>query len=362
MPLELKPYTEEFLPAVRALNERLRAGNMPGGYLFDERLRRAENGIPQMDREQLLLVDGEHVRGGVLLQPQPFRVGSEIRTVINLQTPVSEGRVDHRFAHAAPVMIRKMQARQPLLFALGMGDLSQPWPRLLQGLKWNVQPMPFFFRVANAKAFLTNIGSLKNSRGKRVGAAVAAYSGAGRLALRAIRAWRRNTRPLLAAVPIDAWDTWADSIWSAASQEYSLIGRRTVEELPKFLPVGRRDLVAWRMVEQGRIVAWAAAMVHRIPHSSHFGQMTVGSLLDCLSLPGYEERVVLTASKLMEESGADMLLSNQTHRAWRSALQRAGYFGAPSNYILGTSPELSKCFDFETAHITRADGDGRIHL
>jgi hypothetical protein len=103
-------------------------------------------------------------------------------------------------------------------------------------------------------------------------------------------------------------------------------------------------------------------MVHGIPGSTHFGNMTVGTLLDCLAVPGDEAGIAASGSEKMEHLEADILVSNQTHRSWITALRRSGYFEAPSNYMLGTSPELTRLIQFDKAHITRADGDGRIHL
>lgn len=106
-----------------------------------------------MKKEQILLLDGENVRGGALLQHHPFWLSGETSIVTNIQTPVSEGRVNNSFAQAAAIRMSKLEARNPKLFALGMGDIDQPWPRLLKALKWRVEPMPFYFRVANTRAF-----------------------------------------------------------------------------------------------------------------------------------------------------------------------------------------------------------------
>jgi hypothetical protein len=146
MAWQLAQFDESLVPAVKALNTRLRAGNMEEGYLFNETSHATTKPLtPQMKKEQVLLLDGENVRGGALLQHHPFWLSGETSIVTNIQTPVSEGRVNNKFAQAAAIMMSKLQARNPKLFALGMGDIDQPWPRLLKALKWRVEPMPFFF-------------------------------------------------------------------------------------------------------------------------------------------------------------------------------------------------------------------------
>jgi hypothetical protein len=62
-----------------------------------------------------------------------------------------------------------------------------------------------------------------------------------------------------------------------------------------------------------------------------------------------------------------VIVSNQSHAAWRRALLASGFLRGPSNYLLALSPRLSeKLQPVETLrrrfHLTRGDGDGPIHL
>ena len=243
-----------------------------------------------------------------------------------------------------------------------MGSADRPLPRLLGALKWRIDEIPFFFRVANAKAFLRNIAPLRSSTFRRLVSTLASISGAGSLGLRGLRAWKIKSIPLLSAQPINKWGSWADKVWTDASNEYSLIARRTAADLTDFLPIGRQDLVAWRFDNGKDIIGWAAGLVHRIPNSPYFGAMKVGTLLDCLCTPGYEQQVIATASALMETMGADILISNQTNYKWQQAFRASGYLSGPSNYLLGLSPSLNASVNLQTAHLTRADGDGRVNL
>ncbi len=62
--------------------------------------------------------------------------------------------------------------------------------------------------------------------------------------------------------------------------------------------------------------------------------------------------------------GVDLIVSNQTHAAWRQAMADAGFREGPSTYLVALSPELAKGVGDEPArwHFTRGDGDGPIHL
>ena len=95
--------------------------------------------------------------------------------------------------------------------------------------------------------------------------------------------------------------------------------------------------------------------------------MNLGSIIDCLSLNGYETSVIKKTAETLEKKGADLIISNQSHDYWKNALKMNSFINGPSNFIFASSKELSeklinnlksKCF----MHITRGDGDGPINL
>jgi hypothetical protein len=97
----------------------------------------------------------------------------------------------------------------------------------------------------------------------------------------------------------------------------------------------------------------------------HFGNLSVGTIVDGVVLPGCEVGAVRSAARLLLDRGADVVVTNQSHPAWRAACRRAGLVGARSNYVLATSPSLlAPRVDIASCgeHFTRGDGDGRVHL
>ena len=102
--------------------------------------------------------------------------------------------------------------------------------------------------------------------------------------------------------------------------------------------------------------------------SPAFGDLVVGTVLDAMALPGYERAVALAARRLCGELGVDLSLTNQLHAAWQTAFRAAGYLSGPSNYLFAASPALHALTEAAGAgaadrvHLTRGDGDGRIHL
>ena len=95
--------------------------------------------------------------------------------------------------------------------------------------------------------------------------------------------------------------------------------------------------------------------------------MKLGSIVDCLSLVGYEKSIISKTSEILKKKGADLIVSNQSHIFWKNAFKRNSFINGPSNFIFSSSKELSDKLMSNTKlkdhiHLTRGDGDGPIHL
>ena len=92
----------------------------------------------------------------------------------------------------------------------------------------------------------------------------------------------------------------------------------------------------------------------------------MGSIIDVLAREGAERPVITAATEYLRGSRADLIISNQSHRAWRGALEHCGFRQGPSNFLFAASPGLWTLLGGEAAidrvHLLRADGDGPIHL
>jgi hypothetical protein len=69
----------------------------------------------------------------------------------------------------------------------------------------------------------------------------------------------------------------------------------------------------------------------------------------------------------LAQRGADLVLLNHSHESWIHAFRAAGFLSGPSNYTLGMSKTLADAIRAREGgekliHITRGDGDGRVHL
>jgi hypothetical protein len=98
-------------------------------------------------------------------------------------------------------------------------------------------------------------------------------------------------------------------------------------------------------------------------NSKHFGNLKVGTIIDCNAAPSAAARIAAAARDYLEKAGADLIVTNQSHGLWRRAFRDAGFFSGPSNFIFAASPELAKSLNsLSGCHITRGDGDGPVHL
>ena len=371
MPLSLELLAAAHTPAAEAFNARLDAAGMPAGFRIGTSPPSGEAGATAALRmESYVALDDGHVRGGVMLQHQPFVIGGVVRPTVNLQLPISEGWIDKQYAAVGMWIIKTVLQRHPLAFAVGMGGLDQPLPKLLGAMGWLVQPIPFFFRVHRPSRFLRMLPELQRGIGRRIAAHAAAWTGAGALGLAAARAragWPRIAAPRIAAEPVSGWGEWADDVWHAHPDRASMIGVRDRATLALLYPRVDRQQV-YRLRDAGRDVGWIAVLRTQMRSNGHFGDLVVGTLLDAVVLAGYELAAVRAASDVLAGLGADVSVVNHAHIRWQAALRAGGFLPQRSNYLLATSRQLTAAVgaagdpQVTRAHVTRGDGDGRIHL
>jgi hypothetical protein len=143
---------------------------------------------------------------------------------------------------------------------------------------------------------------------------------------------------------------------------------RDKETLPFFIDLTDRRLSAYRLTDHGGTLrGWIVLQITAMRENKHFGSLRVATLLDGVCVPTFEPAVVRAAMTCARDQGADLMLMNQQHRHWITASDENGFWKGPSNYVLATSPQLTRLIsavdpEFTEVHISRADGDGRLNL
>ena len=163
MPLQFLPYTQEAVPAVREFNQRLLAGGAEVDQQFPET---PDPGwMPGM--ELFLAVEGSMVRGGYILRRQRFSAAGTTIPAAHYRLPLSEGIVNRSYATLGLSMVRDALAREPRLYALGMGGWDKPLPQMLKRLRWKMCEVPFHFKVVHPVRFLRHIRAIRTSHLRR---------------------------------------------------------------------------------------------------------------------------------------------------------------------------------------------------
>ena len=366
--VEIRPYTHDLEPLVRAFNLRLRAGGERFWSFPESHVPRLTSMLNENPYQELFVTcDQREVRGGYLMTHTRFAICGEITWIAcGPQLNTSEGIVNRTYGMTGAVNVRDALQRQPLLYGLGMGGFHEPQARLLAAMKWPLYPVPFFFRVLDPSRFFANIVYLRKSRRAQFLLDLVRHTGLGwAFCLAQFRpAWKNGVAQMELC---DQFGGWADELWSVCKDRYSLIALRDSNTLNRLYPSSDRRFHRLRISRQGKLLGWAVVLDTQMSGHKHFGNMRVGSIVDCLARAEDASAVVRCSNSFLEQRGVDLIVSNQASLAWGKALLDAGYLRGPSNFILALSPMLAARLQplessRKSIHMNRGDGDGPINL
>ena len=366
--IKIRPYTADLVPAVRAFNARLSAKAV--NYRFPEthlsEWLPAGSGRPVI-QEYYLAVDGTNaVRGAYILKHQPFQIGADCVPVGFYHLPLSEGLIDQRYGLLGVQLLADALKRQPDIFVLGIGSFEEPLARMLQSLGWQLRPVPFYFKVLSPFRFARHIRHLRSTGARRLLFDAAAFTGAAWVGVSVLQLRRRQIGQSSSSV-VGRFDGWADDVWQRVRAHHSFIGARDSATLNTLYRPGSGRFIRLQVEQDGRPVGWAVVLDTEMRDHRYFGDLRVGSLVDCLAQPGAERAVVQQATRALTELGADLIVSNQSARSWGDALRGLGFLEGPSGFLFGASRSLARRLgpfeaSFPRMHLTRGDGDGPINL
>jgi hypothetical protein len=368
MPLTIQPYRPEHESAVNDFNQRLRAAGEDENMVF---YRYAEprwlprTASSRIYNEFFLALDNGIVRGGYALKTQDFLFpDGQIRSIGYYHHPLSEGIVNKTHAAVGMLLLRDAMQRSPLLYCLGMGGYDRPLPQMLVRLGWAHCLVPFFFSVLSPTKFLRQMQTLRESPQRRIAMDVAAFTGAGWLGSKLFQTYRRVTAPAAPKTEVHEvaiFEANSQSMWDQAKQTCSFTAVRDHQALQALYPLSETHLTRIEIKQGGSAIGWAVVGERR--PDAKYGNLRVGSVVDCWSLPGAFLPVARAATETLKRHGFDLILTNQSHQDWGQAFRAAGYLNGPSNFLFAASKKLTELIaPFEQTrprmHFTRADGDG----
>lgn len=365
------PFAPEHAPAVRAFNERLAHAGAP--WRFPETT--VPNWLPPAPgvpvwQEYFLLLEREAVRGAYVLKRQDAVVGREARPrrVGSFYWPLSEGTIDAAYALVAPRLLQAALQDEPLLFLVGMVGRDRPIARLVHALGWRLASVPFYFKPLRPARFFRELRYARRHAGARWALDLARATGVGWLGLTlaglALRAGARRPAPVRIDL-VQRFGDWTDAIWAANAPRYSFVGGRDAAALNATYPPqdGQNGaFIRLRVARGARPIGWAVVQDSLTGSSEHFGGMRVGTIVDGFAAPEDAAAVVRASCDALAERQVDLIISNQSHRAWRRAFSGAGFLRGPSSWLFAPSPALAELIfavdpSGHAVHLNRGDGD-----
>jgi hypothetical protein len=376
MTIRIVPYTAEHEKAVRAFNARLAAKNLNSTlYSTVFPTTHVPAWLPKRSgcdlyQEMFVALDDQSiVRGGYILKHHMFLVNGKSVNISDYQLPISEGIADRRFVNVALSLYADALRRQPYLFGLGGGGYRAPVGKFLLTAGWQTVLVPFWFRIVHPNAFLRDIKVLSSSSLRRGMGDLLRCSGLGWLGVKTIqRVVGKYRHPAPVAYElVGEFSDWIDDVWEKSKDHYSLISVYDRQVLEVLYPPGDAKFKRLKIMRDGKAVGWAVLLNTQMSRHQQFGNMRVGTLVDCLAKPEDAHDVVACSRDFLVDGGADLIVSNQASHVWCRALKDCGFLEGPSNFPFFAAPELAallKPFN-ETAqgfHLNRGGGDGPINL
>jgi len=367
MALVIEPFREEHENAVTEFNQRLQAGGAASDLVFFRRA--TPEWLPPLAgsglfSEYFVAHSAGVVRGAYALKHQDFHFeDGTVQSVAYYHHPLSEGIINKAYSSLGVMLLRDAMARAPRLYCLGMGGYDRPLPQMLINLGWKHCPVPFYFKIVHAGRFLREMQTLRTSSARRFLMDVAASTGIGWMGLRIHEAMktRRGSREAVEVHQVEQLSNETDALWQEAKAQYAFIAVRDGNVLQRLYPAECGHLTKLQIRRAGRLIGWAVVGERR--KDVKYGNMRVGSVVDCWAVPEGTLAVIRAATDALVSSGMDLIVSNQLHGMWQRAFEGCGYMQGPSNFLFAVNKELSaRLQPFEEKksriHMTRADGDG----
>jgi len=368
MPIVIQPYREVHEAAVREFNQRLTGTGASQDLVFFTKsqpqwLPKAEGS--NLYQEFFVALEGSSVRGGYAMKYQDFSFANGETCLIGYyHHPVSEGIVNSSYATVGAMLLKDAMNRSSLLYCLGMGGYDRPLPKMLIRLGWSHFAVPFYFHVVHPSRFLRHIEAARTSLPRKIAMDLAAFSGLGWAGIKAAQGLKKLGSPQhkeITADRFEAFEEWADPLWERAKRHYTMTAVRDCRNLQRLYPASEAHLIRVRVRRGPQDLGWAVVAERR--KGDKYGDLRVGSIVDCWAEPENAAFVMRAATEVLSDLGMDLIVSNQSHATWAQALEHSGFLSSDSNFILAAGKKLSGLLEpfaeqRPRVHFTRADGDG----
>lgn len=363
-------YKSKHIEAVKAFNKRLKKNG--AHFQFPEYTISPDlpkiKGSKIFKKYYLVLDNDGYVRGGYVLKFQDFYFNGKLKTFAALQFPLSEGIINNNYKNISLFIFKDAFSRSKNLFTLGMGGLDNTFPKILKAFGWKLKLVPFHFKIINTKNFIRNIEYIKNNYFIKMFLNIFYYLGLIHFSLMLYNILFYNVRKIETTFEkINKFDSWADDIWNNRKNNIILLADRSCKSLNVLYPPDKDKFIKLKVYFRGDIIGWVVLLATRMKNHKQFGNMFLGSIIDCLCIDGFEDDIIDCSINYLKRKNVDLIVTNQSNKLMCDSLLRNKFISGPSNFGLALSKNvfskmISLNTDFHDAYFNRGDGDGPINL
>jgi hypothetical protein len=364
MAIRVCPFLQRYEADVRDFNNRVRGSH--GAFEFPE------TAIPEwlppapgrsIFQERFLALENDDVHGGYALKHQDFSFSGVAASVACYHSALSEGVAEERYRDVDEQLLTDALAREPLLYTLEADRAGQSPAREEQTSGWKRSLVPGYFHIVHPAAFLRNMETLRTTAWRRFLLSFAALTGFGWAGIRLHQRLKAKPRPAPPASVdfFDVFGPWLDDLWTKCAPHYPLLAVRDCATLGILYPGGK--FLRMKIASGGATIGWAVASDRQMQWNREFGDMRLGSLIDCLALPEHAPQVIMAVRRVLDRRGVDLIVCNHSHPVWRQALRGAGFQEGSFNMVFrasgGLAQKLEEIGAADNLFLTRGDGNAR---
>ncbi len=314
-------------------------------------------------QERFLAVENDEVRGGYALKRQDFSFRGVASSVACYHSALSEGVANERFAELDEQLISDALRREPLLYTLEADRASRTPARPMQTGEWKRSAVPGYYRIVHPGAYLRNMETLRTTAWRRFLLSLAALTGLGWAGVRLHQRAKAKPQPAPPATVdfFDVFGAWSDDLWMQCAAHYPFLAVRDRATLAILYPGGK--FLRMKIASGGTTIGWAIAVDTQMQWNREFGDMRLGSLIDCLALPEHAPQVITAVRRVLERRGVDLIVCNHSHPAWGEALRGAGFLEGSFDLAFRASgaltQKLAEAGAADNLYLMRGDGNAR---
>ena len=105
---------------------------------------------------------------------------------------------------------------------------------------------------------------------------------------------------------------WATDIFERNKQQFSFIAVRNKKVLNILYPEDKKNFIKLSFSMGEAVIGWVVLLNTQMTNHHYFGNMKVGSIIDCLCDEGYEHEIMNKVKSFLIKNGADMIVTNQS--------------------------------------------------